>query len=106
MNDPSSPIVDEPPANPVEIAKALEQRESFRRNLNWFEPRAAQIYDANRGKCICIAGEEVFVADSMQDSLRQARDAHPDDQGYLLLSVPMEKAIRIYASRRRVGSLR
>jgi hypothetical protein len=84
--------------DPEEIARAQEQRQRFQRNWAWFEPRAAEIYEAHRGKCICVAGEELFVADTPAEVLALAKAAHPDDNGRFTRIIPREKVARIYAT--------
>lgn len=102
----SVPVVMEIMTDPVEIAKAQARRERFQRNLVWFQAHAHQIYTAHRGKCICIAGEELFVADSPQEVLALARAAHPQDDGRFTRYIPQERLARIYAAEWRLASLR
>jgi hypothetical protein len=83
--------------DPDELEKADRQREQFERNWRWFEANCLDIYERYRGRCLCIAGEEVFAGDSASDVLSQAAAAHPDDQGRFLYYVPLEKVPRIYA---------
>jgi hypothetical protein len=49
--------------DPVENAKARKRREQFDRNIAWLHAHGQDIYPKHRGKCICIAGEELFVGD-------------------------------------------
>jgi hypothetical protein len=56
------------------------------------------VYPRYRGKCICIAGEELFVADTPEEVLTLAKVANPDDAGYFLYYIPREKLARIYAN--------
>jgi hypothetical protein len=87
------------------LAKARLRREQFERNMDWFRPNAAAIYAANRGKHICIAGGELFRADSAQEALAQARAAHPEDEGRFTLYVPHEALERVYATRRPMDAM-
>ena len=100
------PIVMEQVTDPEELAKAKRQDERFERNWAWFKAHAAEIYERHRGKCLCIAGQELFVADTPQEALAQAKAAHPEDNGFFTRYIPKEKAYRIYAHRRRVVPLR
>ena len=59
-----SPIIIEEVTDAGELEKARAQDTRFARNWAWFEAHAAEIYARHRGKCICIAGEELFVADT------------------------------------------
>jgi len=60
------PIVIEEVADPDEVARARAQRERFDRNAAFLEAHAHEVYTRHRGKCICVAGEELFVADIPQ----------------------------------------
>ena len=55
--------------DPEEIAKTRSRRESFDRNSGWLQRNVPEVYCKHRGKCICVAGEEVFVADTAKDRL-------------------------------------
>ena len=57
-------IIMEEVTDPAELQKARAQDERFERNWAWFEAHATEIYAAHRGKCICVAGAELFVADT------------------------------------------
>jgi hypothetical protein len=89
------PIIMEEVTDPVELAQARAQREKFDRNSAWLQDHATEVYTHHRGKCICIAGQELFVGDTAHDALVQA--AHPDDDGLFLHYIPLEKVPRIYA---------
>ena len=97
MVDKPSPIVMEEVTDPEELAKARAQRERFDRNSAWLQAHIAEIYARYRGKCICIAGEELFVADTLEEALALATAAHPEDDGRFLRYIPREKLDRIYA---------
>jgi hypothetical protein len=85
--------------DPVELAKARARRERFDRNAAWLQAHAQEVYSQNRGKHICIAGEELFVADSAPEALALGRAAHPDDEGAFVPYIPREKLPRIYTNR-------
>jgi hypothetical protein len=80
-----------------ELAKARKQREQFDRNTAWLQTHVSEVYAKHRGKCICIAGEELFVADTAKEAIAQATTAHPDDEGWFTRYIPKEKVARIYA---------
>lgn len=66
-----------------EVAESAEmklQREQFDRNLAWLQAHASDVYSKHRGKCICVAGQELFVADTAREALAQAAAAHADDR--------------------------
>ena len=92
-------IVVEEVTDPEENAAARARRERFDRNSAWLQSHATEVYTLHRGKCICVAGEELFVAGSPEEVLAQARTAHPEDNGSILLRyIPREKIARIYAN--------
>jgi hypothetical protein len=93
----NSSIIMEEVTDPVELQKARAQDERFARNWAWFEAHAAEIYTAHRGKCICIAGEELFAADTPAEALAMAIAAHPDDDGRFTRLIPRERMARVYA---------
>jgi hypothetical protein len=101
-----SPIVMEELTDPVELAKARAQDERFARNWAWFESHASEIYASHRGKCVCIAGEEIFVADTAEEVLASAMAAHPEDDGRFTRIIPREKVTRVYVGRWRMASVR
>ncbi len=98
MEDKQVPLVMEEVADPEELAKARAQRERFNRNTAWLQTRAWEVYTRYRGKCICVAGEELFVADTPEEALALATAAHPEDDGSFLRYIPREKLDRIYAN--------
>jgi len=95
--DKAPPIVMEEVTDPEELAKAQAQRQRFDRNSAWLQAHVAEIYTRYRGKCICIAGEDLFVADTPEEALALATAAHPEDDGRFLRYIPREKLDRIYA---------
>ncbi|MBI3801575.1 MAG: hypothetical protein HY268_31965 [Deltaproteobacteria bacterium] len=90
-------VVMEEVTDAEELAKARVRRARFDRNSAWLQAHAADVYARYRGKCICIAGEELFVADTPEEALALAVAAHPEDNGRFLRYLPREKAARIYA---------
>lgn len=89
-----------------ETANIKAQRLRFRKNSDWLEAHVAEVYSRHRGKHICIAGQELFVADSAPQAVALARQAHPDDDGFLLRYIPREKLERIYAHPRTLEAMR
>ena len=84
-------------ADPQVLAKDKTQDEQFRRNWAWFDAHAAEIYPKHRGKVLCVAGQELFAADSSEEVLAMAKLAHPEDVGYFTIIVPKSTGYRIYA---------
>ena len=93
-------VVMEEVTDPEELAKARVQDERFERNSAWLQAHIVEVYSRYRGRCICIAGEELFVADTPQEVIDLASTAHPEDNGKLLRYIPKEKVARVYAHRR------
>lgn len=97
------PVVMEEVTDPTELTRAQAQDERFRRNWAWLQAHIPAAYEANRGKMICIAGGELFSADTVEEALELAKAAHPEDDGRFTLYVPREKRVRIYATERRLA---
>lgn len=92
------PLVMEEVTDPEHLGKARALRARFDRNAAWLQAHASEVYPRHRGKCICIAGEELFVADTPEAALALGTTAHPDDDGSFVHYVPREKLARIYAN--------
>jgi alkanesulfonate monooxygenase SsuD/methylene tetrahydromethanopterin reductase-like flavin-dependent oxidoreductase (luciferase family) len=90
------PVLAEEETDPVEIARAHGRRERFERNWAWLEQHAADVY-RHRGKVVAIAGQELFVGDTTEEALAQAKAAHPEDDGLFTRIIPRERGPRIYA---------
>jgi|SRR3954451_24809571 len=106
MRAPDRPIIVQEVTDPIELAAAQVQDEQFDRNVAWFKEHASEVYTRHRGKFICVAGAELFVADTPETVLSMAKTAHPEDNGRYLRYIPREKVARIYVHPRRVASLR
>lgn len=98
-------IVLEEVTDPAQLAEAQARRRRLQRNWVWFEAHASEIYAQHRGKCICISGEELFVADSAEEALALAGAAHPEDDGRFTRYIPRERTARIYVAPWLVASL-
>ena len=105
MTNHQNTIVMEEVTDPEELAKARAQDERFERNFAWFQEHVPEIFTRYRGKCIYIAGEELFAGDTPEEVIAQAKAAHPEDNGGFIHYVPKEKVARIYAHRRRMGAV-
>ncbi|ETW98616.1 MAG: hypothetical protein ETSY1_18000 [Candidatus Entotheonella factor] len=97
VNKPSQ-ITMEEITNLEQVAKAQAQRKRFDRNSIWLQAHITEVYTRYRGKCICVAGQELFIADSPEEVLALAATAHPEDDGRLLRYIPREKIARIYVN--------
>lgn len=91
-----NPIVMEMETDPVICAEVARRHALFEQNWAWLEANASEVY-ANRGKFVCIAGQELFVGDSAKAVFDQAKAAHPDDDGCFTRYIPLEWGPRIYA---------
>ena len=92
--------------DPDELEKARTQRTQFDRNRKWLQEHFDEVYvPANRGKIICIAGEEAFVGDTNEDVVARATAAHPDDKGYFTRYIPRQKMTWIASCKARQQSL-
>src|SRR5438874_5403314 len=90
-------IVMEEVTDPEELARGRAWKVRADRNAAWLQEHAAEVYPRYRGKHLCVAGEELFVAESAREVLALARAAHPEDDGFLLRYIPRDKVARIYA---------
>jgi len=89
-------VVMEELTDPEEIAKFQARHERNGRNWDWLEAHASEVY-SHRGKFICIAGQQLFVADTVQEAVAQAKAAHPEDDGRFTRYIPLKRGPRIYA---------
>lgn len=105
MSNQQPPIVMEEVTNPEELAKARAQRQRFDRNSAWLQAHAAEVYARYRGKCVVIAGEELFAADTPEEAWALATAAHPEDDGSFIRYIPREKVARIYANQWRLAAV-
>jgi hypothetical protein len=89
------PLVMEEATDPEELARALAQRQRADRNVAWLQAHVQEMYSQYRGRFICVAGEELFVADTPEEAFALATAAHPDDDGRFLRYIPRRKVARI-----------
>jgi len=92
MTDEAIQVVLEEKLDSSERARIQTRRQRFERNWAWLEAHASEVY-SHRGKFVCIAGEELFVADTLRDVVERARAAHPQDDGHFTRFVPKEKGL-------------
>jgi hypothetical protein len=98
MNTQPPQIEMEVVTDPKAIAEAQAQDARYKRNLAWLNSHFTDVYSTHRGKCICVAGEELFVADSPRTVFEMAQKAHPEDNGRIIRYIPLDKMDRIYAN--------
>src|SRR5438874_10908203 len=97
MGEKAPELVMEIVTDPEQLAQARAQRERFERNSAWLQAHIPEVYSQHRGKCICVAGQELFVGDTPEEVLARAKAAHPEDDGRLLRYIPKATAPRGYA---------
>jgi hypothetical protein len=97
MNGPLPPVVMTIVTDPDEIARAKAQHERMLCNADWLEAHAEEIHQ-HRGKHICIAGQELFVADTAKQAWTMGEAAHPEDNGMLVHYIPEKNLPCIYAN--------
>ena len=93
---PENMITMEAENDPAIWAAAAARHAMFERNWAWLESNATDVY-SHRGKFICVAGQELFVGDSVDDVLGAANAVHPEDQGRVTRYIPLQNVPRIYA---------
>jgi len=103
---PSIPITVGEVTDPHELAEARAQHERYERNFAWLNAHFQEVYTRHRGKFICVAGEELFVADTSEEVIAKAKAAHPEDDGRLIRYIYPKKIARIYANKWNLGALR
>jgi hypothetical protein len=99
MNSTPCPYTIEIVTDPVELAKAQEQRQRYERNYAWLEAHATEVF-SHRGRCVCIAGQQLFVAETASEAWALGAAAHPEDNGMFVRYIPLERVPRIYANER------
>jgi hypothetical protein len=92
------PIVMEEVTDPEENARFRASMAQAERNADWLEAHVPEIYSHYRGKYIVVAGQELFVGDTVQEAVAQAKAAHPEDEGSLTRYIPLKKMVRVYAN--------
>lgn len=73
-------VVDDPVSN----ARLKEQHERFKRNSDWLQSHWSDVLPQAFGKCLVVAGQQAFIADTGREALALAKAAHPDDTGLLI----------------------
>jgi len=103
--NPANPITVGEITDSVKLAQSRAQSERADRNSAWLQAHVPEIYANHRGKCVCVAGEELFVADDPVTAVALAKSVHPDDDGFLIRYIPKEKMWRIYVASRPMAAV-
>lgn len=98
-------VIVEEQLSPEELAAFHARHERHERNLAWLEVHGPEVYAQHRGRHICVAGGELFVADTAQEVLALAKAAHPEDDGRVLWYLSPIPGPRIYANQRPMVSV-
>lgn len=93
--------IEEVPPDSEEHAVMARIFEQGGRNSRWFDEHAMElnVFNLYRGKHLAVSGCELFVADTILEVLRLAREKHPGECPYWFF-IPLEKVSRIYAHQR------
>jgi hypothetical protein len=103
MNE--SKMIIEEVTDPVEIARGRAVAEQFHRNAQWLAAHWPDLLPQAYGRFLAVAGQEAFIADSIDEAQARARAAHPQDEGLLSQYVFPPGGPRIYGNRRGMVSL-
>ncbi|MEP7336890.1 MAG: hypothetical protein ABI977_04045 [Acidobacteriota bacterium] len=98
MTLPAVQIVMEEITDSEENARFRASMAQMGLNGDWLEAHVPEIYRNYRGKYIVVAGQELFVGETVQEAAALAKAAHPEDEGRLTRYIPLKKMVRIYAN--------
>ena len=98
MLNPQNSVAMEVHSDAEVSAQERLQDEQFGRNAAWLQSHAEEVYSQHRGKVICIAGEELFVGETVDEAVAAARAAHPEDAGWFTYYIPRQRGARVYAN--------
>jgi hypothetical protein len=74
--------------DPVENERYRRSSEAFDKNVGWFDAHLDEILPRVRGKYIAVAGQELFVADTPEETYAWAKANHPEDPGPFFRRIP------------------
>jgi hypothetical protein len=86
--------------DPVEDTRFRAQHAQFKSNTDWLQSHWNDLLPKALGKCLAVACQEAFLADTPEEAWRLAKAAHPEDNGTLFQYVLPHQGPRIYAHRR------
>lgn len=92
--------------DPAVIERNRAQHERARKNSDWLQAHWGDVLPQARGRFVAVAGQEAFIADTLEAACEWAKTAHPDDNGALVQYVRVEKGPRIYGNYGSVGQRR
>src|SRR5258708_3243469 len=82
--------------DPAEIARHKAKIAQFTRNSDWLAAHWSDVLPQARGKFVAVAGEEVFVAETVEEAWAWTEAKHPEDNGPLVRYVIPGEGPRIY----------
>jgi hypothetical protein len=85
--------------DPVEWERARAQIEAHRRNSDWLQTQWPRLLPRALGKCVAVADQEAFIAETSEEAWSWIRANHPNDPGAFIQSVLPSQGPRIYAHR-------
>jgi hypothetical protein len=83
--------------DPAEIARHQEHWARAQSNWDWLRDHWADIVPRGYGKFLAIAGQEAFLADTLEEALSWARTTHPEDTGRIVEYLLPPRGPRCYA---------
>jgi hypothetical protein len=86
--------------DPDAVARLRAQDERHKRNSDWLQAHWPDVLPQARGKLLAVAGQEAFIADTINDAWAWVDAKHPEDDGAFVRYVRTEKGPRIYVDRR------
>ena len=103
MNEPQ--LILEEVNDPAEVAQFNAVHEQGKRNSDWLQAHWCDLLPQARGKFLAVAGQQAYVADTLDAAWAWVEANHPDDHGAILQYVPKEGGPRIYGHRGRVAGM-
>lgn len=98
LNTPSVVMLEQVELSTAEQTEATARRATYLTNAGWAARHAADIGRTCAGRFVCIAGGELFVADTPAEAHALANKAHPDEVGATYsMRVPDQQRPKIYA---------
>ena len=98
MSEPACSIEDV--SNALEVACVQGQDERHRRNNAWLQTHWEAVLPQARGKFLTVAGQEAFIAQTLEEAWAWVDTTHPEDEGAIVQYIRPETGPRIYASHR------
>jgi hypothetical protein len=84
--------------DPAQMETIREQHARAVRNSEWLAGHWCELLPGARGRFVAVAGQQAFIADTAEEAWRQAKAAHPEDNGAILQFVRKDTNPRIYAN--------